>query len=170
MKNSIKQTLGAAALAAMMLSVIGTGGVMARNKSDTIKPNPPTVAKGKSSTIDPPPPTASEYGVDGQILEKPPRGGIAKPAGDQTGTPTATEYGVDGQIIDRGKGRPITKSADTPVDTPPPPADYEDPNGGQHFDRGRFPRTIHIVGILSAAAATGAILASSRSRERPTSP
>jgi hypothetical protein len=60
MKNSIKQTLGAAALAAMTLSVIGTGGVMARNKSSVLKPDPPTAEKGKSGTIPPEVPTVEK--------------------------------------------------------------------------------------------------------------
>jgi hypothetical protein len=46
---------------------------------------------------------------------------------------------------------------------------YENPNGGQHFDRGRFPRTIHIVIILAASVAAIALL-SRGGDDRPASP
>ena len=46
---------------------------------------------------------------------------------------------------------------------------YENPNGGQHFDRGRFPRTYHLV-IMAAAATIALIVLTSKSDDRPTSP
>jgi ABC-type enterochelin transport system permease subunit len=47
---------------------------------------------------------------------------------------------------------------------------YENPNGGQHFDKGRFPRTIHIV-ILSVLATAGLIFVLTKNDDdRPTSP
>lgn len=46
---------------------------------------------------------------------------------------------------------------------------YENPNGGQHFDRGRFPRTYHLV-IMAAAATIALIVLTSKSNDRPTSP
>jgi hypothetical protein len=46
---------------------------------------------------------------------------------------------------------------------------YENPNGGQHFDRGRFPRTIHIVLIVSAAVVALIVLSKSND-DRPASP
>jgi hypothetical protein len=55
-----------------------------------------------------------------------------------------------------------------PGDTPPPSADYG--VDGQIIDRGRFPRTSHIVALVGAAAATGGILAASSRRARPVSP
>jgi hypothetical protein len=47
---------------------------------------------------------------------------------------------------------------------------YENPNGGQHFDRGRFPRTIHIVILLSVATVVAILVASKSKKEAPTSP
>jgi hypothetical protein len=48
---------------------------------------------------------------------------------------------------------------------------YENPNGGQHFDRGRFPRTIHIVLLgVTAAIIAGIVLSSKNNNDRPTSP
>lgn len=45
---------------------------------------------------------------------------------------------------------------------------YENPNGGQHFDKGKFPRKIHIVILLSTAAL--AALAFTGGKDRPASP
>jgi hypothetical protein len=47
---------------------------------------------------------------------------------------------------------------------------YENPNGGQHFDKGRFPRTIHIVALLTITAVIAAIVLSKSNDDRPTSP
>jgi hypothetical protein len=49
---------------------------------------------------------------------------------------------------------------------------YENPNGGQHFDRGRFPRTIHIVAALSVASIAVAVLMLSKDNQEdnPLSP
>jgi hypothetical protein len=46
---------------------------------------------------------------------------------------------------------------------------YENPHGGQHFDKGRFPRTIHIVLAVVAVGGLIALLASN-GNDRPTSP
>jgi hypothetical protein len=47
---------------------------------------------------------------------------------------------------------------------------YESPSGGQHLDKGRFPRTIHIVAILSVAAVGLALLVARSGNNNPTSP
>lgn len=46
---------------------------------------------------------------------------------------------------------------------------YENPNGGQHFDKGRFPRTWHLA-VMAAAATIALIVLTSKSDDRPTSP
>jgi hypothetical protein len=46
---------------------------------------------------------------------------------------------------------------------------YENPKGGQHMDRGRFPRKIHIVMILTVTAIVAAVLLT-KNDDRPTSP
>jgi hypothetical protein len=47
---------------------------------------------------------------------------------------------------------------------------YENPNGGQHFDRGRFPRTIHIVILITVTALVAGILIASKKSDTPASP
>jgi hypothetical protein len=63
MKNVMKQALGAVALSAMALSMIGTDGALAKGKSAVMKPTPPddvtTTEKGKSATIPVAPPTVA---------------------------------------------------------------------------------------------------------------
>ena len=94
----------------MALSIVGTTGAMARNKSDTIKPNPPSVAKGKSATIPVELPTvdvpATEKGIKdaggcpacGPVRDAPrPSSGKAgrpKVRDDSPLDPSATERGV----------------------------------------------------------------------------
>jgi Na+/H+ antiporter NhaD/arsenite permease-like protein len=48
-------------------------------------------------------------------------------------------------------------------------AAYENPNGGQHFDRGRFPRTIHIV-LLAPILALVTYFAVRNNNDQPASP
>lgn len=162
MKNSIKQTLGAAAMTALAIGTISmvkaapieTGQLLIKDKpisvekgkSDTIKPNPPSVEKGKSATIPLDPPTVESPATERGIRDNGVKscsgcgmtGRVAAPpaTGGPGDTPPSVDFGVDGQILDRG----------------------------------RFPRTSHFVAILSAAAATGGILAASSRRARPVSP
>jgi Na+/H+ antiporter NhaD/arsenite permease-like protein len=49
-------------------------------------------------------------------------------------------------------------------------AAYESPSGGQHFDKGRFPRTIHIVALLTIAALVGGFFALRGGTDKPASP
>jgi hypothetical protein len=51
MKNLMKQALGAVALSAMSLSMIGTDGAVAKPKSDKIKVNPPTAAEVETGQL-----------------------------------------------------------------------------------------------------------------------
>jgi hypothetical protein len=88
MKNLMKQAMGAVALSAMSLSMIGTDGAVAKPKSDKIKVNPPTAAEVET----------------GQLLIK---------------------------------DRPVAKSSTGGLPPEPTPAAWEDPNGGQHFDKGK---------------------------------
>ncbi|HQV03072.1 MULTISPECIES: hypothetical protein [unclassified Novosphingobium] len=48
-------------------------------------------------------------------------------------------------------------------------AAYENPNGGQHFDRGRFPRTIHFV-LLGPILALATYFAVRGDDDQPASP
>ncbi len=53
MKQIVKHALLTAALSSMAVGLVGTEAGAARNKSDTIKPTPPSAAKGKSGVIRP---------------------------------------------------------------------------------------------------------------------
>jgi hypothetical protein len=189
MKNSIKQTLGAAALTAMALSVIGTGGVMAKGgKSAKMEPPPPSAERNKSSKMEPPtdstvfdpcknprPNVQCDPRQGGSSAERN-KSGTIKTDPVQGEAPPSAEKGIkDNAIKSCGNcgltGRVAAPPATGgPGDTPPPSADYESPGGGQHLDKGRFPRTIHFVALVGGVAATGGILAASDRKVRPTSP
>ncbi len=47
---------------------------------------------------------------------------------------------------------------------------YENPNGGQHFDRGRFPRTYHIALMLGALVGLYFVVRSNGTPDTPASP
>ena len=47
---------------------------------------------------------------------------------------------------------------------------YENPNGGQHFDRGRFPRTYHIIIGVVAVAGLIYLVARTKNSDTPASP
>jgi Na+/H+ antiporter NhaD/arsenite permease-like protein len=49
-------------------------------------------------------------------------------------------------------------------------AAYESPSGGQHLDKGRFPRTIHIVILITITALVAGILAVKGGKDTPASP
>jgi hypothetical protein len=77
MQNVMKQALGAVALSALALSMIGTDGALAKGKTATIPVEPPSVERGKSGTIPVAPPTvapqAERWVVDAGL-------GIAEPS------------------------------------------------------------------------------------------
>ncbi len=100
-------------------------------------------------------PPSAEYGVDRQILEKPPRETMRSAAtgpggGAGVDTPPSADYGVDGQIIDRGRDRPrVTerRAHSGPGGTPPSTA-----KGG---------KTGWLLGIGGLAAIIAVVAASS---------
>jgi hypothetical protein len=179
----------------MALSMIGASGVVAQNKSDTIKPNPP-VEEIKQ------PAQSSEFEIPGkgQIFDRgkpnPSASREAAPPVEEIKQPAqSSEFEIPGkgQIFDRGKPNPSAsrQAAPPPADDggTPPSAEWEDPNGGQHFIRGRpgpppgarqkgpkirdksasnTSRLLTIGGLAGLFA--GIALAASGSDDNPTSP
>jgi hypothetical protein len=139
MKNVMKQALGAVALSAMALSMIGTDGALAKGKSAVMKPTPPddvtTTEKGKSATIPVEPPTvapqADRWVVDAGL-------GITEPS---------TEKGKSGTIDPPPPSVAKGKSA---VMKPTPPDDVTASEKG---------KTGWLVPLLGVAAVGGGILA-----------
>ncbi len=157
MKNSIKQTLGAAAMTALAAMTFGmvkaapieTGQLLIKDK-----PIAPSVEKGKSATIPVEPPTvegpATEKGIKDKGMTSCGNCGLtgreaAPPPVDDGAAPPSAEKIETGQLLIKDK--PVARSSAV-----------------------ARPKTSWIIPTLAAAAAAGGILAVSSGNDKPASP
>ena len=123
MRLNCKQILGSVALSAMALSISATAQVAA-----TAKPaKPPVEAPAQHA------PSAEKIDL-GQQFDR----------GNRPTPPPSVEKGIKDQGVKGCGNCGLTGrvAAPPPVDdgaAPAPSVDYEDPKGGQHFDRGNRP-------------------------------
>ena len=112
MKNAVKQALGAVALSAIALSMIGANSVVAREKADVVKP---------------PPPPATDV-EQGQLLDKGPRWkpSVSASANGLCGLPYTAPCVTDapavdietGQLLDKGPRWPHNQKVEAAEDDP----------------------------------------------------
>ncbi len=127
MKQIVKHALLTMALTSMTVGLVGTEAGAARNKSDTIKPTPPSVAKGKSGVIKPrddvAPPSA-EKGIKDQAVKGCGNCGVtgrvaAPPAVADPAPPPPSVDIETGQLLIKDKPVAARRAHSGPGGTPP---------------------------------------------------
>jgi hypothetical protein len=190
--NIVQKAMTTAAIGAMVSVAIGGPGGLdpahGRNKSSKMEPPPPEKVKpADGPKVDAP---ATEYGVNGQILEKPPRDPPSAAADNELcGTRFSRPCDSDDKPNSKSKS-PGESTGDTP-----PSAEYEAKGGGQHLEKpprenpsierrahngpgGTPPSTAAarnktgwlIPTVFAGAAGIAAIVLASGGNDNPTSP
>ncbi len=173
MKNSIKQTLGAAAmtaLAAMTIGMVKAAPIETGQLLIKAKPTPPSVEKGKSATIPVEPPTVESPATEKGIKDNAVKGcGNCGVTGREAAPPPVDDGAAPAPSVDIETGQKLDKPQ-WPYNKATERRAHNGPGGTPPTGAVARPKTGWIIPTLAVAAAAGGIVAVSSGNDKPVSP